>query len=177
MSDMKTSLKRMIAAAGAVLMMASAAGSVSAMESYDPYSYDRWGDAVSSQVGYTADSFVDGKLINGLAEKIQKMEGYDYDDEGFKQLLQLKEPADIFISHDEKMYIVDRGNNRVIVTDLNFNMVNYLDKFTYNGETLKLNAPQGVFVDPYTDFMYIADTENSRVIKCDYEGNVDRLFE
>lgn len=177
MSDMKTSLKRMIAAAGAVVMMTSIAGSVSAMESYDPYSYDRWGDAVSSQVGYSAERFVDGKLIDGLAAKIEAMEGYDYDKEEWKQLLQLKEPQDIFIDHNQLMYIVDKGNNRVIVTDLEFNMVNYLDKFTYNGETLTLSSPQGVFVDPETDMVYIADTENSRVIKCDYEGNVDRLFE
>lgn len=172
----KPCLKRIVAAAGAVLMMGMT-GSVSAMESYDPYSYDRWGDAVSSQVGYSADRFVDGKLINGLAEKIESMDGYDYDKDSWKQLLQLKEPADIFISHDDLMYIVDKGNNRIIVTDLDFNMVDYYDKFTYEGKELKLNAPQGVFVDQYTGTMYVADTENSRVIKCDREGNVDRLFE
>ena len=175
--DDMSGFKRLLSACGALLIMTSLAGSVHATESYDPYSYDRWGDAVSSQVGYSAEKFVDGKLINGLYDKISGMSGFDYDDESWKQLLQLKEPADLFISYDDKMYIVDKGNNRIVVTDLEFNLVNYLDQFNYNGETLKLNAPQGVFVDQYTDYVYICDTENSRLIKCDYDGNVDMVFE
>ncbi|MBQ5311408.1 MAG: hypothetical protein ILP19_05140 [Oscillospiraceae bacterium] len=169
--------KRLLSACGALLIMASAAGSVHATESYDPYSYDRWGDAVSSQVGYSAERFVDGKLINGLSDKIRGMQGFDYDEESWKQLLQLKEPADLFISHDDLMYIVDNGNNRIVVTDLDFNLVNYLDKFVYEDKEYKLNAPQGIFVDQYTGFLYICDTENSRVLKCDTSGNVDRIFE
>ncbi|MBP3266827.1 MAG: hypothetical protein J6M07_00675, partial [Ruminococcus sp.] len=94
--------KRLLSACGALLIMTSLAGSVHATESYDPYSYDRWGDAVSSQVGYSAEKFVDGKLINGLYDKISGMSGFDYDDESWKQLLQLKEPADLFISYDDK---------------------------------------------------------------------------
>lgn len=171
-------LKKLIAAAGAgILMLNACAVSVHASESYDPYSYDRWGDAVASQVGYTAEQFIDGQLIKGLYEKVESMEGYDYDEESWKQLLNFKEPADIFISADELIYIVDKGNGRIIVTDLDFNLVNYLDKFSYNGETLTLKNPEGVFVDQYTGYVYICDTENSRVIKTDTEGNVDRLFE
>ncbi|MGN1088809.1 MAG: hypothetical protein ACI4Q6_00280, partial [Huintestinicola sp.] len=171
-------LKRLIAAAAAGVMLAGVfAVNVSAIESYDPYSYDRWGDAVASQVGYTAEKFIDGQLILGLEDKVRGMDGFDQDDENWQAMLGLKEPADLYISHDDLMYIADKGNDRIIVSDLEFNMVNYLDKFTYNGETLTLKKPEGVFVDKYTDFIYICDTENSRVIKCDTKGKVDHIFE
>lgn len=170
--------KKLIAAAGAGLIMTSVcAASVSASESYDPYSYDRWGDAVASQVGYTAERSIDGQLINGLYEKVESMEGFDYDEESWKNLLNFKEPSDIYISADDLIYLVDKGNARILVTDLDFNLVNYLDKFNYNGEELTLKNPEGVFVDQYTGYIYICDTENARVIKCDTEGNVDRIFE
>lgn len=169
-------LKRLIALAGSLAVMGSMAAGVIATESYDPYGYDRWGDAVASQVGYSAESFVDGKEIKGLYERIGAMEGFDYDDDDWKSLLQFKEPQDIFVSHDNKIYIVDKGNNRIVITDFEWNLIDILDKFDDNGEELTLNAPQGIFVDKFTDFLYIADTENSRVIKCDTSGKVDRIF-
>ena len=169
-------IKRLIAGAGALLMMCTFSSAVSATESYDPYGYDRWGDAVSSQVGYSAEEFVDGKMIKGLYERISVMEGFDFDDDKWKSLLQLKEPSDIFVSHDEKLYIVDKGNNRIIITDFDFGLIDILDSFEVDGNATKLNAPQGVFVDQYTGSIYICDTDNDRVLKCDSEGVVDKVF-
>ena len=171
-------LKKLIAAAGAcAVLMSTFAANVSAIESYDPYSYDRWGDAVASQVGYTAEYFIDGQSIEGLTEHVMSMEGFDASKADWKDMLGLKEPADLYISHDDLLYIADKGNSRIIVTDLEFNMVRYMDTFDYNGEALTLKKPEGVFVDKYTGFIYICDTENSRVIKCTEDGKVDRLFE
>ena len=171
-------LKKLIAAAGAcAVLMSTFAANVSAIESYDPYSYDRWGDAVASQVGYTAEYFIDGQSIEGLTEHVRSMEGFDASKADWKDMLGLKEPADLYISHDDLLYIADKGNSRIIVTDLEFNMVRYMDTFDYNGEALTLKKPEGVFVDKYTGFIYICDTENSRVIKCTEDGKVDRLFE
>lgn len=179
-------LKKLIAAAGACLMLTGTfAASVSASESYDPYSYDRWGDAVASQVGYTAEYFVDGQSIQGLHDKVREIEeakiaadpDFDPLTDEWKAMYGLKEPADLYISHDDLMYIADKGNDRIIVTDLDFKMVKYLDTFYYNGEELKLKKPEGVFVDQYTGFIYVCDTENSRVLKSDTDGNVDRMFE
>ncbi|MCM1524259.1 MAG: hypothetical protein NC120_07340 [Ruminococcus sp.] len=174
-----SSLKRLIAAAGAgIVLVSSLAASVSAGEAYDPYSYDRWGDAVASQVGYSAEYFVDGQSITGLTDYVRNMEGFNESKQAWKDMLGLKEPADLFISHgDDLLYIADKGNDRIIVTDLDFNMVKYIDSFDYNGETLELKKPEGVFVDQYTGFVYVCDTENSRVIKADADGKVDYIFE
>lgn len=149
-------LKKLISCLSAAVMTVSiCATSVSASEAYNPYSYDRWGDPISSQVGYTADYFVSGDDIGCGA---------------------LSEPADLFISHDDLMYIADRGNNRIVVTDLDFNLIRVMENFTYNGEETTLKKPTGVYVDPYTDYIYIADNENERVIKCDADGNIDMTF-
>lgn len=150
-------LKKLFSVVSAAVLAGSLATvNVSAIEAYDPYSYDRWGDAVSSQVGYTADYFVDGTTI-GCGS--------------------FNEPGDMYISHDDLMYIADKGNNRIVITDLDFNLVGEMSEFSYNGETLTLKGPAGVFVDQYTDDIYICDTDNSRVLKTDRDGNVDRIFE
>lgn len=150
-------LKKLFSVVSAAVLAGSLATvNVSAIEAYDPYSYDRWGDAVSSQVGYTADYFVDGTTI-GCGS--------------------FNEPGDMYISHDDLMYIADKGNNRIVITDLDFNLVGEMSEFSYNGETLTLKGPAGVFVDQYTDYIYICDTDNSRVLKTDRDGNVDRIFE
>lgn len=152
MSSFKKLLSLVSAAALAVSAMTV---NVSALETYDPYSYDRWGDPVASQAGYTAEKYIDGEMI-GCGNFF--------------------EPADLFISHDDLMYIADKGNNRIVITDLDFNFIREMKEFSYNGETLTLRKPTGVFVDQYTGNIYICDTENDRVIKCDTDGNVDRLF-
>lgn len=152
MSSFKKLLSLVSAAALAVSAMTV---NVSALETYDPYSYDRWGDPVASQAGYTAEKYVDGEMI-GCGNFF--------------------EPADLFISHDDLMYIADKGNNRIVITDLDFNFKKEMKEFSYNGETLTLRRPTGVFVDQYTGNIYICDTENDRVIKCDTDGKVDRLF-
>lgn len=152
MPSFKKLLSLFSAAAVAVSAMTV---NVSALETYDPYSYDRWGDPVASQAGYTAEKYVDGESI-GCGN--------------------LFEPADMFISHDDLMYIADKGNNRIVITDLDFNFKKEMKEFSYNGETLTLKKPTGVFVDQYTGNIYICDTENDRVIKCDTDGKVDRLF-
>lgn len=152
MSSFKKLLSLVSAAALAVSAMTV---NVSALETYDPYSYDRWGDPVASQAGYTAEKYVDGEMI-GCGNFF--------------------EPADLFISHDNLMYIADKGNNRIVITDLDFNFIREMKEFSYNGETLTLKKPTGVFVDQYTGNIYICDTENDRVIKCDTDGKVDRLF-
>lgn len=150
-------LKKLFSVVSAAVLAGSLATvNVSAIEAYDPYSYDRWGDAVSSQVGYTADYFVDGTTI-GCGS--------------------FNEPGDMYISHDDLVYIADKGNNRIVITDLDFNLVGEMSEFSYNGETLTLKGPAGVFVDQYTDYIYICDTDNSRVLKTDRDGNVDRIFE
>lgn len=161
--------KKSIAAFSAAMLAVTAmTASVSALEAYDPYSYDRWKDAVPSQVGYVAAYNVDGGQMG--CEK-------------------LVEPTDMFLAADNLMYITDKAGeveingvkekfpSRLIVTDLDFKVQKIMTEFNYNGQTLTLKNPSGVFVSEYDNTIYIADTENSRVIHCDQDGNVFSLYE
>lgn len=175
--DNMSGIKKLLTAACAGLVLSSTlAVNVSAIEAYDPYSYDRWGEAVSSQVGYTAEYFVSG-------DDISEKSGVD--------IGSLSEPTDIYISHDDLIYIADKGNNRIVVTDLDFKLVKIVDQFNldnavglerFNEEdnpelfSTTIKGPTGVFVDQYSGNIYICDTDNSRVLKTDIDGNVERVI-
>ncbi|MGB4090730.1 MAG: hypothetical protein WBK46_02150 [Ruminococcus flavefaciens] len=152
---MKSKLKRYITAVTAFAVLASFGISVtaSAAAPSDSYNYDRWGDAIPSQAGYTAERAVTG---------------YDLGIDAFNS------PSDIFCSHDRLFYIADTGNNRIVAADESLeNAVKIYDSFTMpDGSKTSLNKPSGVFVSPENKNMYIADTENSRVLIADTDGNV-----
>lgn len=84
--------------------------------------------------------------------------------EGAGQLLR---PTDLFITKDDRIYIVDGGNNRVISMNTDYTDARVYDNFS--GETL--NNPNGIYVYDNGD-MLIADTGNGRVLKCDKDGNL-----
>ena len=152
---MKSKLKRYITAGTAFAVLASFGISVtaSAAVSSDSYNYDRWGDAIPSQAGYTAERAVTG---------------YDIGIDAFDS------PSDIFCSHDRLFYIADTGNNRIVAADEGLeNAVKIYDSFTMpDGSKTSLNKPSGVFISSENKNMYIADTENSRVLIADTDGNV-----
>ncbi len=150
-------LKQMTAAALAAALSLFLSGSVTAAaeEHYDVYHYDCWSEAVPSQAGYTAERAVSGQDL-GVGN--------------------FSEPTDIFRDSHDRFYIVDSGNDRIVVTDAELETVEKVfDTFTMpDGSETALNSPQGVYVAPETELLYIADYDNSRVLISDYDGNVQR---
>lgn len=143
----------------AVLAGALAAGvlaaplTVSAQEHYRVYNYDRWNDAIPSQAGYQA-----ARAVSGL----------DLGCGAFNT------PSDLFRDANDQFYIVDSGNNRIVVTDEQFTSATEIyDIFEMpDGSETTLNAPEGIYVSEYTGWMYIADTGNSRLLVVDSDGVV-----
>lgn len=152
---MSRSFKRFLAVAfaGVLVVTNASAMAISADEPYDVYNYDRWGEAIPSQAGYLADRAISG------------------DDLGIGHF---NEPSDIFRDSQDRFYIADTKNNRIVVVDSKFeNVVNIMETFYHeDGTTSTLNNPSGVFVSEETGMVYIADTDNARVIMCDFYGNV-----
>lgn len=145
---MVSSIKKAILRIAAIAMAAgSMITSVAADEPYISYNYDWWADAIPSQNGYIASDVVSGF------------------DLGVGALL---EPNDIFKSAKDELYIVDTGNNRIIKTDADLNVIKVFTEFT-NTEKTKLNVPKGIYVSA-DDTIYIADSANERVLKCNQEG-------
>ena len=130
------------AAALAALTLFVPCSSAASGEPYESYNYDNWGDAIPSQAGYTTERTVSG---------------YDLDIGAFSS------PSDIFISADRTFYIADKDNE----------VIKVYDRFTMpDGSETTLNKPMGVFVSAENGFIYIADSDNSRVLISDKEGNV-----
>jgi DNA-binding beta-propeller fold protein YncE len=76
-------------------------------------------------------------------------------------------PLDLFISDNNEIYIVDTGNNRIVVLD---EKLNYLREYKSAGKH-RFNAPQGIFVT--TDGkIYVADTENSQIVVMNQAGDL-----
>lgn len=113
---------------------------------YDPsYNYSYWRNSVAAPEAYEATQIIDGKSL-GVGS--------------------LKEPIDIYVLNNESVYILDSGNNRIIVTDTDFNLIRIIDSFDNNGQIDYFSNPQGIFVTERRH-IYVADTGNKRVVQLD----------
>lgn len=125
--------------------------------SADSYNYDIWGDAVPSQSGYTAEKSISGKNL-GITD--------------------FSSPQDLYKDADNNFFIADSGNNRIIKINNDWtDVISVIDEIKYNNQISTLKNPCGIYKSPYDKFIYIADTDNSRVIKCDENGNADIIIE
>lgn len=122
---------------------------------YKAYTYDYWWQPVESPSGYEPRQLFTGESL-GVGP--------------------MKEPSDIAVSKDGKeIYILDTGNNRLIVTDKEFKNTRIIDKFTYKGAVSELNQPKGVYIDS-EGMIYIADSGNKRVIVSKQNGDIQSVF-
>lgn len=108
------------------------------------------------------------------------------------------EPVDLFV-RDKYLYVVDRGNNSIIILDENYQIVNNIKELTgeipelnksiigENGELqidkemekaskFQFNKPEGIFVTE-DGLIYVADKENRRVVVCDIDGVVQNVYQ
>lgn len=65
-------------------------------------------------------------------------------------------------SANDRLYILDSGNSRVVVLDRQMNIVEEIQDIVYAGEKLDFTGAKGLYVDD--SGLYIADTEHERVI-------------
>lgn len=80
---------------------------------------------------------------------------------------------DVF-STDDAVYILDSGNGRIVILNKDYTLKKIIDSFVMNGEKQELNEPQGIYIDG--ENIYIADTENMRVLQCDINGNISVCY-
>ncbi len=87
----------------------------------------------------------------------------------------LKSPEDIFIAENGYIYIADSVENKIIVTDGDWNIKKIIKEFDNKGTMENLNSVQGIFVTPDGD-LYIADTGNSRIVILDSNENLKSII-
>lgn len=116
---------------------------------YDGYTYDYWGEAVPAPEAFVPESSISGDAL-GIG--------------AFNQ------PSDIFVS-DTSIYIVDTGNNRIVVLDYDWQVVDIIDTFSNEGIMDTFLNPTGIFVSR-ENLIYVADRDNGRVVVLDMDYNV-----
>ena len=85
-------------------------------------------------------------------------------------------PRHFRVDRYDNIYVSDTGNNRIVVFDLELNLVNVIDSFILDGSMETFDAPQGIFISDNLD-IHIADTGNNRIVTLDRYGSLVRVLE
>ncbi len=152
----KTNRQRYFTVLLTVLLMVSLTlTAVAADIPYKGYSYDEWDVAFPSQIGYLPVQVYYGDVDNKIV---------------------FSKPEDICVAENGDLYVLDSGNNRVVVLDRNYHLVKVLDTFiNTDGSPYTLFSPTGIYMRGGD--LYIADYENMTVVISDTNGNIRRLLQ
>ena len=127
-----------------------------ASSAYQTYTFSIDGDALYSPDAYSAVKTVDYAQM-----------GLD---------VNLKNPSDLVTGKNNKVYIADTGNNRVLVLDrylkFQFEITEFINT---QGNPDSLEAPRGVFITD--DAIWVCDTGKSRLICFDLQGNFQYIID
>ena len=136
---------------------------VSANVPYESYTYDIDGFSVPSPHAYVPDILVDSAYIGELVGGLE---------------IPLNQPSDIETDAEGNIYITDRGNNRIVITDSEYRLKLIIDNFVNaSGVDDGFNKPSSTFVVDEGDNkgLYVCDTSNSRILVFDQEtGDIIR---
>ena len=135
-------MKKYAKASLILIVLLFAALNVSAAEPYTNYTYDYAGKAQAEPSAYITKKVITGRSL-GTSE--------------------FKLPADIFTAKNEKIYIADSGNNRIVILNKDFTLFGILDKAVIDGEESTFLNPQGIFVTDKNE-VYVLDTDNGRIL-------------
>lgn len=116
-------------------------------ESYT-YTYEYFGNMLESPDAYTPEALLLGSHL-GIGD--------------------FNNPSSLFV-RDEDLYIVDSGNNRIVVVNKFFELIRIIDKVMIDGQENTLLNPSDIFVAEGGE-MYICDTGNNRVLHVDSNLN------
>ncbi|MCL1884537.1 MAG: gluconolactonase [Defluviitaleaceae bacterium] len=88
------------------------------------------------------------------------------------ELGDMSEPTDLHVDSEDNIYIVDSGNNRIIVFDVDLNLNRVIDGYYRDGVWVAnaFNRPHGIFVTNDME-IFIADNLNNRVVIIDQYNN------
>ena len=146
--------KCIFAAAAAVAVLLSDIGgtAVYAGENvpYETYNYDYYEDIKYTPAAYVPDGTVTGDVI-GCGN--------------------FSSPQDLNTDADGNVYIADTGNNRIVVTDSDFQLKTVIEGFLNDGKEDNFSSPNGVYISE-NGYLYVADTGNYRVVELDKNGNL-----
>ncbi|MFD0712244.1 YIP1 family protein [Paenibacillus sp. GCM10027626] len=119
---------------------------------YQGYNYSYWGEAEPAPLPYLPASVIRGDQTKAGA---------------------WQSPED-FYTMGKRLYVLDTGNNRVIIMNHAGEVQFVIDHFMNNGVKDTFNGPQGIFVDEAFN-LYVADTLNKRIVILSPEGELKQI--
>ena len=105
--------------------------------------------------------------IKTVFEPKFSFEGRDIGTDNFRYIQQITNVG-------ANLYVVDSGNNRIVVLNNNYELVSIIDAVKYDEEQLAFSVVRGICVNE--DELFIADTDNKRVLCCK-NGEVFKIIE
>lgn len=152
-------MHRLLALLTLIMMMAGFSSAYAADDGYASsytYNYDYWGDIRESPDAYRVEDVLYSSDL-GLE-------------------VAMKKPQSLYVRNKD-IYVCDTGNNRIIQihrTRTGYELVRIID--TIQGtDVTTFNTPSDVFVDAEEN-IYIADTNNGRVVMVDKDLNFIKEF-
>ena len=128
---------------------------------YDTYNYDYWGNIVHTPAAYVPSLTLTAEKLTWKGEPIGVF----------------KNPQDLCVSDDGRVYVADTGNNRIVI--LNSAMDTVLDiitGFDMNGTIQTFKSPYGVALDN-EGALYIADSQNRRIVALNPDGSLLKVVQ
>ncbi|MBR6029311.1 MAG: NHL repeat-containing protein [Clostridia bacterium] len=147
-------LKKLLALAMAALLLTACFGALADGDGYTStytYNYDYWGEVRESPDAYRVDQVIYSSSL-----------GLD---------VAMRKPQSLYV-HENDLYVCDTGNNRILQlrrVEGVFSLVRIIDHVT-GAEPETFSSPSDIGLDPEGN-LFIADTNNNRVVKCDPELN------
>ena len=127
-----------------------------ASSAYQTYTYSIGGQALYSPDAYSA------------------VKSIDYTQMGLE--LNFNNPGDMVTDKDEKVYIADTGNNRIVVLSRYYEYLFEISTFVNaQGNNDSLAAPQGVFVTD--EAIWVCDTDKNRIVRFSLEGEFETIID
>lgn len=153
---MKLTAKRIFALVIVLAVLFGSAVSVSAsQETYDSYYYDFEGNSKSAPLGYTPTETLsklpDGKTLTNITDMYSDKEGC--------------------------LYLLDSKQSKVIALSKELEFLREIT-VTENGVKVEFVDAQGMCLSENSDekYLFIADSQNRRILKCDMEGTLLKTF-
>lgn len=146
-------LRRILCMAAAVVFLAAPVP-VMAEVPYSGYNYDEWSRSVSSPNGYMPEGAYSGGQL-GVGN--------------------FSSPQDLFVDHENNVYVLDSGNKRVVVLDSDLKVKKVISRFFSSKGEEKLKEPKGIFVNRDGE-IFIADRGEGKILVSDSEGNIRKVI-
>jgi len=119
---------------------------------YHTYYYNFWEEAVPSPPAYRPAAVITGRDL-GIGN--------------------FATPRDIYVK-DNLIYLLDSGNDRIIILDEKFELLEIIKQFENKGQPDSFNNPTGITVK--NNLIYLADRGNNRVLIFNEEFELQRII-